>query len=103
MLREIYKEENFIIVIAGNGYIVVNENKDFDNGHTHLRSVSACKKVIHCARFRTLNGDMNNYMLTSIIRVSEDESYIRRLKELIRVKSRKGKKRKYYNHNSRKR
>lgn len=97
MQKQVYQEKNFIVIRTKSSYVVINRNKDFEVGHTHLRSLSACKKVIHCARLRIVNGDMNRYMLTSVIRISEDGDYIRKIEDLIEIKSHKGRKRKYYN------
>jgi hypothetical protein len=96
LCEEVYKEDNFVVLRDRKCYIVINEDKEFKEGHSHLKSLWACKKVIHCAKLRTINGDMNNYMLTSIIRISDDENYIRKVEELITTKNRKGKKTRYY-------
>lgn len=97
MLEQVYQDGDFVVVKAKNCFIVINTNKNFKNGHSHLKSLWACKKVIYCAKYRTVNGDMNRYMLTSIIRISEDDEYISKIEDLITVRNRKGKKNKYYN------
>ena len=41
--------------------------------------------------------DFPDYLIVSIIRVSDDEDYIEHLEELVEVRKQKGKKLKYHN------
>ena len=96
-LDKILQKKGFYIIKAGNSYIVVNSNKEFEKGHTHLRSY---KSAVACIDF-VLKGKIPKrcdfYYLTSLIRVSNDDDYIKRIEELIRVRKEKGRKASYYN------
>ncbi len=96
-MDKILQKKGFYILKAGNCYIVVNSNKEFENGHTHLRSY---KSAVACIDF-VLKGKIPKrcdfYYLTSLIRVSDDLNYIEKIEELIKVRKTKGKKASYYN------
>ncbi|MGL5718006.1 MAG: hypothetical protein ACRCX2_33695 [Paraclostridium sp.] len=92
MDKLVYIKKNFLIDKVSNGYIVININKDFKCGHTHLKSFKASKTAIDLVLNRKIPRSTNFYYLESLIRLSDDEIYIKKLNELIETRKRKGKK-----------
>lgn len=91
----IYRKKEFIILTVGHEYIAINQNKVFKKGHTHLKSFKQAEYLINIALHRRIPRHLSSYMLTSLIRISNDESYIESLQELIATKSER--KQKYVN------
>lgn len=103
MANEVYQKKNFSIVkIDKSGYIVINKNKTFEDGHTHLESFKAAKMIIDLSINKSIPRHLSQYLLISLIRISEDEEYIRKLRELVGNKKNKTQQN-YYNKNKKKR
>jgi predicted DNA-binding WGR domain protein len=101
-MNQIYKKGEFIITpfwrtSKRKEFMVVNTEKEFKHGHTHLKSFEMAQYLIRLARAKKINNGLSPYLLTSLKRISEDEEYIKKLDDLIREKRRKGKKQAYYN------
>ena len=90
-----YIKKNFIIIKVQNGYIVHNTEKNFEDGHTHLKSFKASKTAIDLVLNGKIPRSTNFYYLESLIRLSKDTKYINKIKELIEVRWQKGKKSSY--------
>ena len=88
MYNKIYERKEFMIFQVREGYIVYNAKKSFQEGHTHLKHLVIRKKI---------PKSTHGYYLTSLIRLSEDDCYINKIKELMESRAQKGKKDKYYN------
>ena len=85
----IFQRGEFVILKVGNAYIVVNRNKIFKYGHTHVNSYATAEYVINMARYRRLPRHLSPYLLTSLIRISKDEAYIEKIRTLIEAKKEK--------------
>ena len=83
MFNKIYKRKEFIIFHIKGGYIAYNRKKDFQNGHTHLKSFNSAKTAIDLVSKKKVPKSTDKYYLTSLMRLSNDEEYIRKIKELI--------------------
>jgi len=97
MYNKIYERKEFMIFKVKNGYIVYNAKKSFQDGHTHLKHFEAAKTAIDLVIRKKIPRSTHSYYLTSLIRISEDDLYINKIKELINSREQKGKKDKYYN------
>jgi hypothetical protein len=97
MYNKIYEKREFIIFQVKDGYIIYNTKKNFQEGHTHLRHFEAAKTAIDLVIKKKIPKSTDAYYLTSLIRISEDNSYIEKIHELIRIRANKGKKEKYVN------
>ncbi len=97
MYNKIYERKEFMIFQVKDGYIVYNTKKDFQEGHTHLRHFEAAKTAIDLAINKKIPKSTDVYYLTSLIRISSDETYIKKINDLIEARYQKGKKDKYYN------
>lgn len=98
--HRVYEKNEFIILKVHSkkkvGYILYNTKKDWENGHTHLDSFDMAKVIISDVIHHKKPKTNNTYLLRSHIRVSNDEKYIKYIKELIQTKKSKNKQ-EYYN------
>jgi len=90
-----YQKQEFIIFYCGEGYIVQNMEKEFENGHTHLKSFNAGKRAINLVIKGKIPKDAGNYFLESLARLSNDPKYQIECRELIQTRKKKGKKQSY--------
>lgn len=97
MYNKIFERKEFIIFQVKEGYIAYNTKKAFKDGHTHLKHFNAAKKAIDLVINKKTPKSTNVYYLISLIRLTNDDSYIEKINELIDVRNKKGKKEKYHN------
>ena len=80
--KKVFERKEYIILQVKKGYIIYNQNKSFDKGHTHIRSYNIAKTIIdNCIKGKRPKTK-NTYLLESHIRISNNEKYINLLKEL---------------------
>ena len=97
MYNKIYERKEFMIFQVKEGYIVYNAKKSFQEGHTHLRHFEAAKTAIDLVIRKKIPRSTQRYYLTSLMRLSDDDIYINKIKELMESRIQKGKKDKYCN------
>lgn len=78
----VYRNREFIILKKKKGFIIVNTNKEFKNGHTHIKVYNIAKTLINLAKKSKLPKTKNKYILESLIRISNDKNYIKSLEEM---------------------
>ncbi len=83
MYNKIYERKEFIIFQVRNGYIAYNTKKPFKEGHTHMRWFDSAKTAIDLVIKRKVPKSTDSYYLTSLIRLSEDLYYIKKIKEIM--------------------
>ena len=79
------------------GWIVYNTTKQFEKGHTHLRSKSSALAAINFVLLEKLPRRSSNYYLISLIRISDNPEYVAKVNQLMETRRSKGKKQEYYN------
>ena len=79
MLDIVYSRKSFVVYKSGDGFIVHNTKKDFKSGHTHTKSYSFSKRLIDISIKKEIPKDSNKFMLTSLIRLSDDYRFINAL------------------------
>lgn len=89
--NQIYRKGEYIIFKCGGGYIVQNTKKPFKDAHTHLNNYNACKRAIEYVIHAKIPTRVSFYYLESLARLSTDEAYSEKLRELIKTKTGKGK------------
>ncbi|GAB6150708.1 hypothetical protein [Clostridium novyi] len=78
-MNQVYKKEEYIIVPVCNNFIVINIEKEFRYGHTHIKNFNTGKLLIDLAIKKQLP---RNYMLVNnLIRLTKDEEYKKKLIE----------------------
>lgn len=85
----VYTKKNFVIIDMDEGYIVVNKNKEFKQGHTHITNFNTAKYLIDMVLFSRIPYHLPIYLLISLQRLSNDEQYKEKIEELIRNKRNK--------------
>ena len=91
--RIIYKE--FCIDKTATGYRICRQEDT--KIHTHLAHLNPCYKLINNVVAKKIPRRCSCYYLESHCRLSDDETYIRKITEYIEVKQNKSKKQDYYN------
>lgn len=86
MGNQIYTKGTFIIVDVKDGYIVVNKEKQFEEGHTHILNFKTAKYLIDMVMYSRIPYHLSPYLLVSLQRLSADESYQAKIGELLKNK-----------------
>lgn len=94
----VYTNRHFNIYRVRNGYIIHNTHKKFKIGHTHIKNYNTAKYLINLSIYKSIPHNLGPRLIDSLIRINNDETYIRKLKELSNSKKNKTKNR-YYNIN----
>ena len=88
----LYRRKNFKIYASmskDNGYIIVNMNKDFEHGHSHVNNYKLAEHIIDLAIHYRVPEKHKTFIIDSLIRISSDRDYIRKLtyaKSLVKSK-----------------
>ncbi len=93
----IYKRDSYIVFKACGGYVIYNQSKDFQVGHTHFKSFKKAKSCIDLVIRHKIPQSESIRFLGSLKRLSDDKEYCDNIEVLIQTKKQKGKKDKYYN------
>lgn len=97
----VFKKEEYVVLEkrkeGRKNYIVVNTKKKFEEGHTHLKSYKSARCAVDYAIKKKVPRNTDLYFLVSLIRITRDEEYRRKLTELVEVRKQKGKKQSYRN------
>ena len=93
--HKVYEKNEFVIlkVYSGKkvGFILYNKNKEWEGGHTHLKSFDMAKTIISNVMQKKKPKTSNVYLMRSHMRVSNDDKYINYIQDLIEVKKSKQK------------
>lgn len=79
-MNRIYKKNKYIVVQVNNGFLIINIDKVFKKGHTHVKSLDICKLLISLAINKKLPKNID--FVDNLIRISVDKNYIKELIEL---------------------
>ena len=79
----IFRKGDFVILAVGHEYIVVNREKIFKEGHTHLQSFKQAEYIVNMATHKRVPRHLSKYLLTSLIRVTDDDGYKSKIQELL--------------------
>lgn len=86
MYNKVYQKKEFIIFQVKKGYIAYNTKKTFENGHSHLRYFESAKTAIDLVIRKKIPKSTDLYYLKSLIRLSEDITYISKINEVIKYR-----------------
>ena len=80
----VYKIKNFDIYSNHDGgFIVYNRNKPFSQGHTHINNYNTAKYIAKIASYKSMpKKNISNYLKESLIRISNDKDYIKKIKNM---------------------
>lgn len=86
----LYSKKEYVMFEGGNNSVVVyNTNKPFEEGHSHFRSKRRARDVIDSCLNKTFPLHWGTYFIESSIRLSTDERYIKKLKQLKRTRDKR--------------
>lgn len=85
-MNQIYSKENFVIIRADAEFIVINKDKQFKDGHTHIRNFKTAKYLIDMVIHKRIPYHLPMYLLVSLRRLSADDIYTQKLQRLIAIK-----------------
>ena len=91
----IFRRGRFIIFQVGHEYIAVNQDKVFKHGHTHVQSFKQAEYLVNMSIRKKVPNHLSPYLLTSLVRLSNDELYTEKLEALISAK--RGRTQRYIN------
>ncbi|WML33032.1 hypothetical protein [Clostridium sp. OS1-26] len=80
---QIYNDSNFKVYKFGNEYILHNIYKEFSEGHTHVQKYDTCMVMIKLIERKQLPKSRSKHFIESLIRVSSDRRYARKVLKLI--------------------
>lgn len=60
-------------------YIVYNTNKEWNKGHTHIKTLKQAEYLCDCIRKNKVPTNVNKYFIISLLRLSNDEKYSNKL------------------------
>ncbi|MCT8978667.1 hypothetical protein N4T77_18925 [Clostridium sp. CX1] len=78
-MNQVYQKKEYVIIKVGNDFIVINKNKEFKNGHTHVKRFDIATLLIHLAINKQL--PIKSKFVDSLVRISVDKKYIKDLEE----------------------
>ena len=81
-LNQIYKKENYIIIPVCSEYLVINTNKIFKEGHTHVKSIGVAWMLIDLCLEKRL--PKNPYFAGNLVRIATNKEYIKQLQDFKR-------------------
>lgn len=80
----VYRKKNYKIYAASNndGYIVHNSAcQEFAGHHTHIKNFKTCVYIINLCIHKTVPNHLSDYLLESILRLTNDRCYQRKIEE----------------------
>lgn len=104
-MNTIYSKRHFNIYSVNNQEFIVHNTKlPFENHHTHINRFSTAKYLINVSLYKSIPKRLSNYLIISLIRLTDDDEYIEKLrfmleqnKEERKGTSYKDRKHNYYN------
>lgn len=100
MGRQVYQEGAYKVYRAGNDFIVHNARYEFGQKHTHIKTLNTAKRIIESLERRIIPKSFSPYLLTSLLRLSDDDRYKRDVEGLLGAREQKGPRLKYHNHHT---
>ena len=93
-MNKVFENKHFIILGENSksrpAYILYNKNKEFSAGHTHLNNYNTAVWIMKLYLSRKLPHDLKSlYLLQSLVRISDDDIYTKKVEQLIEAKKKK--------------
>lgn len=75
-MKQVYSKDEFKMYQSKESeFIVHNTKKPFKIGHTHLKSFDQAKYIIDMVRWKRIPKHLSEYLLISLIRISDESKY----------------------------
>ena len=85
-----FTDSNYTILKSHDGVILVNTDMD-GFAHTHLENSDTAMWLIGLSKSKRIPRDIARYLLISLLRVNDDETYCRKINELMANRKKKEK------------
>lgn len=95
-MNRVYKKKQYNIYDMGDGYIIHNIDKPFNEGHTHINNYKTAVYIIDLAIHKSIPHHICEYFMISLKRLSTDDDYIRKIDDILESKQNRHHK-PYYN------
>lgn len=92
----VYRKKNYRIYDVGEEFAIHNTSYDFESHHTHINNFKTCKYIIDLCLHKTVPYHLSDYLLISILRLSDDEEYKSKIRKVLE----ENKRRRQYRYNS---
>lgn len=79
----LYEKEGYTIFQTSYGYVLYNTNKEFEDGHTHLEQLESGISLIELCVNKRIPNTRTHYVLSSLIRITDDSTYKQSLMTLL--------------------
>ncbi len=90
MGNQVYSKSEYIIIQVSRGFIIINRRKKFFEGHTHIKTFKTAKYLVDLALHNSMPYNLSPYLLTSLTRITENETYKQKILGLIANKKNRG-------------
>ncbi|MDD3185348.1 MAG: hypothetical protein PHD70_02020 [Anaerostipes sp.] len=88
----IYEKKEFCIIqMNHHEFIVLNRNKEFKCGHTHINNYNTAKHILNLAVHESIPHHLSLYLLTSLVRISANKNYQDKIEALLHEKKSRSK------------
>jgi hypothetical protein len=81
-IKRVFTRREFVVFKIDDNFLLINTNKPFDLGHTHLRSFNACISIIKLIERKQLPKSKSRHFMESILRVCDDNLYSEKIRQL---------------------
>lgn len=88
--NQVYSKNEYSIIQVSRGFVIINRRKKFLEGHTHIKTFKTAKYLIDLAIHDSMPYNLSLYLLTSLTRITENESYKQKILDLITNKKNRG-------------
>lgn len=88
-MNRVYRKRNYNLYQFGKEYIIHNTRKEFKDGHTHINEFKTAIFLIDLSIHKSVPKHLCNYFLESLIRISDDEKYKKKLNMLLEQRNHK--------------
>ena len=79
-MKKVFTKKHMVVLEATNNgatnYIVINTKKQFEEGHTHIRTYEQALYLVDCILKNKIPKKCNKYFLESLIRLATNKKYI---------------------------
>lgn len=81
--RKIFQRKEYSIYKVSEGYIIHNTNKNFNKGHSHVRSFNKAKSLIDLCVRKKLPNTPRAWEIESLIRITNNNTYRNKLRNIL--------------------
>ncbi|HEY5586610.1 MAG TPA: hypothetical protein VIK78_19240 [Ruminiclostridium sp.] len=83
MSTQIFQDPEFKVYKAGDGFVVHNIKKPFQEGHTHVAKYCTCMVMIKLVEKKLIPKSKSKFFIESLVRISNDRKYSRIITRLM--------------------